>query len=386
MKVDVWHNIMWSKYKASVLSELHTLALSKQVDLRVFQIAETEAERQGLSGVDRSAHRYPYELLFQGAYSDVPLLRRIRATAARVLRSTADVTIIAGYHRPEYILQILLVRLSGRKVAAFCDSTISDHRQTLLKGLLKRCIFGLCDAIFCYGERSAAYLRYYGVPERKVIRRCQAAAVDDGLSSPQRLQRRRELRATLTHGRFLFVGRLSPEKGLDTLIAAFAEIAARCPHFELRIVGSGAQRDELQTQINGTGYRNRIHLLGPLSGDPLWDEYAAASALVLASRSEPWGLVVNEALSYGCPVIVSEACGCVPELVIAGITGEAFATDDRIGLAEAMLQVVEADRLDDHQAAATRQSVINQFTPQSAARSILSGCFTMLGRGRPTWR
>lgn len=381
MKVDVWHNIMWSKYKALVLSELYAQAQARQVDLRVFQIAETEKERQGLSGVDRSAHRYPFELLFPGAYSEVPLLRRLYATARLVLRSSADVTIVAGYHRPEYMLQILLVRLSGRKVAVFCDSTINDHRQTLLKGLVKRLIFHLCDAVFCYGERSAAYLRYYDVPERKIIRRCQAAAIDDGMTPVQRLARRRRLRSESGRGRFLFVGRLSPEKGLDTLIEAFTRFAPQHPDFELHLVGGGPMRPALENMIAQSGLSTRIHLRGPLSGDALWDEYAAATALVLPSRSEPWGLVVNEALSYGCPVIVSEACGCVPELVISGLTGEVFAVGDAEGLAEAMEKTLVNAAPDDDRAAETRQTIIRQFSPQSAARSILAGCCRLLGVG-----
>ncbi len=60
---------------------------------------------------------------------------------------------------------------------------------------------------------------------------------------------------------------------------------------------------------------------GSLQDEPLTREYYGATCMVLPSFSEPWGLVVNEALAHGCPAVVSESCGCVPELVIDGVSG-----------------------------------------------------------------
>ena len=56
--------------------------------------------------------------------------------------------------------------------------------------------------------------------------------------------------------------------------------------------------------------------------------FERGAALVLPSHSEPWGLVVNESLSYGCPVVVSDICGCVPDLVLDGVTGYSFPVGD----------------------------------------------------------
>jgi glycosyltransferase involved in cell wall biosynthesis len=97
----------------------------------------------------------------------------------------------------------------------------------------------------------------------------------------------------------------------------------------------------------------------------------------LPSFSEPWGLVVNEALNHGCPAVVSDNCGCVPELVIDGVTGYAFRSGDLASLRRAMLSALEA--FADTRATATQcMNVIQRFDPPNAAANIARGCATML--------
>jgi glycosyltransferase involved in cell wall biosynthesis len=105
--------------------------------------------------------------------------------------------------------------------------------------------------------------------------------------------------------------------------------------------------------------------------------FLGSVAMVLPSHSEPWGLVVNESLSYGCPVVVSDLCGCVPELVINGVTGYSFKAEDIEGLAAAMLAVTRMSA--DRPAAAKRcLDTIAAFTPERAASQILDGCSQIL--------
>jgi glycosyltransferase involved in cell wall biosynthesis len=105
--------------------------------------------------------------------------------------------------------------------------------------------------------------------------------------------------------------------------------------------------------------------------------FMRSTALVLPSHSEPWGLVVNESLSYGCPVVVSKNCGCVPELVIDGVTGFSFETGDIGGLSTAMLAALELSR-DRVKTAQNCLRIIAEFTPERAAAQILEGCERIL--------
>jgi glycosyltransferase involved in cell wall biosynthesis len=87
--------------------------------------------------------------------------------------------------------------------------------------------------------------------------------------------------------------------------------------------------------------------------------------------------VVNEALSFGCPVVVSDVCGCVPELVRDGVTGYAFPAGDVDALAKAMMSaaLLSKSRGD---VAQRCMDVIAKFTPEQAAAQILRGCVSIL--------
>jgi glycosyltransferase involved in cell wall biosynthesis len=88
-------------------------------------------------------------------------------------------------------------------------------------------------------------------------------------------------------------------------------------------------------------------------------------------------LVVNEALSFGCPVVVSNICGCVPELVLDGVTGYAFPVGDVRALGSAMISAVRMSN-DRFSVAKKCLDLIAQYTPEHAAAKILSGCVSIL--------
>jgi glycosyltransferase involved in cell wall biosynthesis len=372
MRVIVWHNLLWSRYKGVVWTELHHLAGQRGVELEIIQIAETESDRAVLSPVDLSWHQYPFKLLFKGAYSQIPKRRLYATMANETLRSKADLTLLAGYNSPEHWMQAFLLMLRRRKFALFCDSTLYDNPQTPLKGIAKRFIFSRANAIFCYGQRAREYLQHYGVPSEKIFHRNQTAALPPDYSRDAVLARRAKEAAPSAAPRYLYVGRLSPEKSIDTLIEAFALVRTHEPAATLVIVGRGPEEARLKALADKLSLGGSINFAGSKFDDALVAEYLAATCLVLPSKSEPWGLVVNEALSYGCPVIVSHRCGCVPELVIDGKTGYVFEWGNTGQMAEKMLSARDTFR-DVAASAANCIQHIGQYTPQNAASAILEG-------------
>jgi glycosyltransferase involved in cell wall biosynthesis len=365
--VDVWHNILWSRYKARIFAELTRLSAEGGPDLSIFHVAETDGRRRSLGATDFSAHDYPHRCLFAGAYDDVPLRRRIAALARHAWSSRADLTILAGYDRPEYWVQAILLRLRSKKIGVFCDSTILDRRQSLPKTLAKRLFFAMCRCAVVYGSRSRAYVESLGMPSERIFVDCQAAAVPADLTPERVLRLRRTAKRPVPT--VLYVGRLSPEKGLDTVLAAFRGVLARRPEARLVLVGDGPQRDELRRSAASLGIAPHVVFAGAREPDALWPHYLEADCLVLASRREPWGLVVNEALSLGCPVVVSDRCGCVPELVVDGVTGHSFPCDDVEALTDRLLAVLASapggDRLSEG-----CLRVIGRYTPTAAAGAI----------------
>jgi glycosyltransferase involved in cell wall biosynthesis len=117
---------------------------------------------------------------------------------------------------------------------------------------------------------------------------------------------------------FLCVCRFAPEKNLIRLIEAFGRYRSetRVPKpWDLVLIGDGPQAREIDSAVAASDCSEAIHRPGFLQADrlPVW--YAHASAFVLASVSEPWGLVVNEAACAGLPLLVSSRAGCSETLV-----------------------------------------------------------------------
>lgn len=377
MKIDIYHNIRWSRYKARVFSALHRLALDQGQDVRFFQIADTEGQRAALSGVEVGYHQYPHELLFAGAYDEIPTPKLMATLFRRVLRSDADLVLIPGFDKPEHWAMLLAAILSGKKRGTFCDSTLYDRPQSAVKGLFKRLFFKLCDGVFCYGQRARQYLLHYGVSEDRIFQRYQAAALPDDYSIEAARAKRLQLAAPPDVPRYLYVGRLSPEKSLDVLLRAFAQVHATLPAASLVVVGGGPQIDELKSLTAVLGLQGAVEFKGGMDQHALAEQYARATCLVLPSRSEPWGLVVNEALHYGCPVVVSDHCGCVPELVLHGVTGFVFKTGMADDLAS-KLMLLGSNFLDNATVTEHCVDTISQYNPHQTASQILAGCRAML--------
>lgn len=375
-QVDIWHGILWSNYKGAVFSHLHELADDGPVDIRFFQVSETRSDRVG-TPVDLTYHRYPYRLLFNGDYNRIPKARLFWRVFRETFESRAAMVLLGGYGLPEHWVQAFAARLSGKAVGLFCDSTLRDHKQTLIKSVLKRLFFSLCQVTFCYGERSAELARFYGVPDSRVIYPIAAAALPRDYKADDIVDLRRRSRPS--EARLLYVGRLSVEKNLFIALRAFVEVRKFYPSAVFRIVGSGPQDAALRSAAAELRLSESVQFVGSKSGDALFAEYAAATCLVLPSRSEPWGLVVNEALSYGCPAVVTEACGCAPELIVDGETGYVTSSEDLSQMAASLALAVS--RFADVEATTRRcLDQIARFTPERAAEKIYDGCKVALSR------
>ena len=285
-----------------------------------------------------------------------------------------------GYHRIEYWAMLFACILLRRKRAVFCDSTEFDRPKTNWRELAKRVFFSGCDGFFCYGIRSREYLMKYGADESKIVFRCQAAALPHGYDPAQVLARYQGMpRSAPQVHRFTYVGRLSVEKGLNDLLEAFAIVHSKINNVRLDLVGAGPLRAELMARVSELKLEDAVSFLGAKNITEIGELFVASTALVLPSRSEPWGLVVNEALSYGCPAVVSNVCGCVPDLVIDGVTGYSFEMGNIEALSRAMLSTIEIVAADRVAVAKQCLAVISEYTPNRAASQILDGCARIVG-------
>jgi glycosyltransferase involved in cell wall biosynthesis len=161
------------------------------------------------------------------------------------------------------------------------------------------------------------------------------------------------------------------------LLDAFSLVHAKLPAAHLDLIGEGALRQALVDRIAALGLTGSVSLHGTLPLSEIVPYYSRSAALVLPSHREPWGLVANEALSYGCPVVIGDRCGCVPELVVEGVSGYTFKSGDVNELTAAMLKASELSQ--DRLTTAERcVAVASKLMPAQAAGQMLNGLSRLL--------
>lgn len=231
-------------------------------------------------------------------------------------------------------------RLHGKRSVLMSETTYGDMARSRWKELLKR---ALTKALFGYGiaggKPHVRYLRHLGLRADR-IGSCydvvNNAFYEEAAASARETPRLREA-LRLPKDYFLYVGRLAPEKNVSTLLHAFAGYAGRGGAWDLVLVGDGGERARLEEQCRTLGITHRVRFCGLKKTSEIPPYYAFANCFVLPSTREPWGLVTNEAMASGLPVIVSRRCGCAEDLVEEHANGYLFDPEDQLKLTECLL-------------------------------------------------
>jgi len=328
MRVLIVHNQLWAHYKSKLFSEIdQAIKRSDASDgLLVAQIALYEASRKVMQNDDSIIYDYPYMVLFERSLDQVSFGER-RAALFRVFSEyRPDVLNITGYFDWAQVLLMFYARWKGVKVVISSESSSADHNRSGWKEAIKKVIVGRANAFFCFGKTSAEYLESLGVA-KSAIKVRNAAVIDEQVVRQRYDEAKKEFNviAKSVSKKFVYVGRLAPEKNLDTLIRAFANAVKQTgADWQLLFVGGGPEKENLEKLVAGSGIAGKVIFAGgfPWYQVPRW--LAQSDVLVLPSKSEPWGLVVNEAMVCGMPVIVSDTCGCAGDLVCNGANGFTF--------------------------------------------------------------
>lgn len=208
------------------------------------------------------------------------------------------------------------------------DSWWGDRPRPWYKEFIKKHLFvrPVFDAAFVPGIRGFEYIKSLGVPIEAIWSGLYVVDNDHfskgAWQARQEPQRYRSLHG-LPENYFLVAARLSPEKNLERLFHSFAHYREQGGNWSLVVVGSGPQADFLRKLANSLA-GDSIILAGWQQYEALPAFYGLAKCFILPSLSEPWGLVVNEAMAAGLPVLVSNRCGCQPDLCKRGINGLDF--------------------------------------------------------------
>lgn len=235
---------------------------------------------------------------------------------------------------------------NGVAAVVISDSNYSDKRRFWPFELLKSLFISRFEAGFVGGTSSSRYLQHLGLPEERIV--AGYDVVDNASIQNRNIRNRRAIsdlrrKLELPEKYFLFVGRMVKCKNISGLLRSYANYfrSTRELPWDLVLCGDGPDESEFRYNADGLSTETRKHISfrGLVKQPDLIDFFSGASCLILPSEFESWGLVVNEALVCGLPVLVSQRCGCAMDLVQDNINGWKFDPDNLDELTRLMLHV-----------------------------------------------
>jgi glycosyltransferase involved in cell wall biosynthesis len=354
------------------------LADDPALELEVIFLRELNAAQQGVG----FGQAFQWDVPLRQGYAsrvlgvaagigDVPGLLWRLVRAVRDIRP--DAMLITGWNEPGLMAAYPLMKLLGVPVILRGESNALRPRAAVTK-FLHRMLLGLVSAVVVIGKANRQFYLNNGVrPERLFggayfVESARMLAMAEANAGS-----RAGLRAV--HGFadedcvFAFVGKHVPFKRPMLLVEAAALARRRGLPVSLLFAGSGELTEALKRRADELGVP--AHFTGFLNQTEMWKAYVPADAFVLPSTNgETWGLVTNEAMLFGLPVIVSDQVGCGPDLVVEGETGYVFHGEAE-GLADAMEKLVKTRNRAPAMGAAGRKRVLEQYSMPVATAGLV---------------
>jgi glycosyltransferase involved in cell wall biosynthesis len=312
------------------------------------------------------------------------VIRRLHRTlddqqpAAVVIHGWSEKSALAAY---SWCLQ------AARPAIVMSESKRTDAERHWPKEMIKRRLIGMCASGIGGGVHQVDYLAALGMPRERIFTGYDV--VDNAYFAQKADAARRDAaavraRLNLPENFFLASNRFIEKKNLPRLVEAYGSYrkAAGPTAWKLVLLGDGPLKPLLLKLREDSGLTDDLLLPGFKQYDELPAYYGLASAFVHASTTEQWGLVVNEAMAAGLPVLVSRPCGCVPDLVVHGRNGFTFDPFDVKALAQLFHEVAGGQ----HDLAAMGQysrEIIAPWSPAKFGRNLQRAAETALASPRP---
>jgi 1,2-diacylglycerol 3-alpha-glucosyltransferase len=287
---------------------------------------------------------------------------------------------INSYSAPDARSALEWCRRNRRVAVVMVDSRREDAKRSLLREALKRRIVRSFDAALTAGTPHVEYLRELGLPDDVIFTPYDVVDNDWHRSEAEHARQDPAAGAHLPglddpRPFFLASNRFVPRKNVGMLIDAYSryrEGAALAgePPWRLVLLGDGPLRADLEQQAAATGGED-VTFAGFRPMNELLFYYGLASAFVHPAAADQWGLVVNEAMASGLPVLVSRGAGCAPDLVTDGITGFSFDPRDRDRLADLLRRVATMNPAQRASVGGAAQQHIQNYSLEAFARGLM---------------
>ncbi len=261
-----------------------------------------------------------------------------------------DALWVHGYFHQANLRAIFTARRLGIKVLLRGESHLKRPPMSFLKSSVKSRVlpwlFRHVDGFLAIGTLNREFYVHHGVPEERII--MMPYAVDNtffrrGIAEARPFREKLREELDLEPGRpvILYASKFQKRKRPLDLLEAYIRLSpdgVKEPTPYLLFIGDGEERAALETRARALGWTS-VKFLGFKNQTELPRYYDFCDVFVLPSDDEPWGLVVNEVMNAGKPVIVSDRVGCGPDLVRCGENGFVFPVGDVEALARCLREV-----------------------------------------------
>lgn len=255
--------------------------------------------------------------------------------------------LIMPYGDPDFVSAAFLCGLLKKKVCVFSPNHQYERRPfSLFREKLKRLVYRAAIGVLTTGIGQKEYVCRYFKDQENIHIVGNPAPKLSQLESLQLTQGRESIRDELGWGNefvLLYVGRFSREKGLYTLLDSLEKLSAKNIQARAVFVGMGPCENDLRAEAESRNLN--VEFTGFLEGPALTKRYMAADVFVLPSISEAWGLVVNEAMEAGLPVVASDRVGARQTLVHHEKNGFVFREGDSKSLAARLVTLYENPKI-----------------------------------------
>jgi glycosyltransferase involved in cell wall biosynthesis len=312
LQLTVWMN-MPSFYQDDLF---RALLASGEVDLRVVFAREIAAERSEL-GWKEELKEYPYRIL--------PQRFAVRDCIRIALAERNRIHIVNGiWAESAFAATLCALVVTGSRFAIYAESPDLTQARPGLKRLVRKAFGGwvarAAAGMLAVSRFADTFYTQLGFCRERVYPfgyfRANLALPNSPDAPPD--GRRTEA---------VFVGQISYRKGWDILLEALRPLFAEYPNLRLTVIGVGEDAAAFKSEARALADEGRVVFEGAVPSDRIEQRIATADLLILPSRWDGWGLVVNEAFSVGVPVIASDRCGAA-DLIRPGVNGFIFRGED----------------------------------------------------------
>ena len=305
--------------------------------------------------------RWDIDLLQGYQYEFLPNIRRIQkgrgflslinpSIINRLRNGRFDAVLIHGHQYSTMLLALLAAKLTKTAKLMRSETHLQLRRSPIklfLRKLLLMPYYRQFDAFLAVGSLNATFYKAFQVPVEKIF--IVTYAVDNQffarpgeISNDQREEIRKAYNLPEKKPVILFVSKLQERKHPLHLLKAYALLREEGSDASLLFVGSGEQEENLRNFVEQNNVPD-VTFLGFRTQKELPLLFSISDLFVLPSENEPWGLVINEAMAAGLPIIASQEIGAVPDLVHDNVNGFTFAAGDIQALSQ-QLRVLISDR------------------------------------------